>query len=477
MYRRSLTTALAAGLVVLALSVAFAGSVMAEPATYGGITFPHGDQAFADRVVAYVAASCVRDAFDDPEEALGPPDACDTRCDGCNGCSTNAVSLGFRLSVLDNRGFLVVEFTDNALMDVPGNDLFIYITNDKPARVEISSDGLNFIFVGETVGCPGAIDIGPYVAQDERFYFVRLSDVPADEDHSRCPGSSIDAIGAMGVAEVAISGEVFGSLELQPIGELSFALAESPDSVLIILDASSSMLEEIEGEVKIDVAKDVIIDLLGNLPVGANVGFRYFAGCRTNELLAPVGPLDPVPLQQAVAAIQPRGATPIADALVLAKDDLERIADTKLILLVSDGMETCGGDPVEAAQALISAGFDLRIHVVGFDIGRSLAARDQLVAIAESTGGIYFDASSREELRRALSLSAPFSYTVYDLQGNEVFSGRLGEAGPQLPEGTYNVVIDTTPPITLNNVEVQGDQTTMITVEQANGGFEAAVGN
>ena len=235
------------GFLALVLVLAVGLGSVSESATYYGVTFPHGDLAFADRVVDYMAASCVRDAYDDPEEALGPPDACSMGCEGCDGCDTNAVSLGFRLSVLDNRGYLIIEFVDNILIDVAGADLFVYITNSKPARVEISSDGFNYIFVGETVGYPGAIDIGPYVGEGTEFRFVRLIDIPADEDHSECPGPSIDAIGAMGPAIQVVEGAAFGSLELQPVGDLAFAFDYQPSSFMIILDTSSSMGDMIDG--------------------------------------------------------------------------------------------------------------------------------------------------------------------------------------------------------------------------------------
>ncbi|MCK5584606.1 VWA domain-containing protein [Candidatus Bipolaricaulota bacterium] len=464
-------------LLIVCLVVLVSPGLRSEPATYFGITFPHGDAAFADRVVDFLVASCVRAAFDDPEEALGPPDAYCEGCDGCDGCDTNAVSLGFRLSVIDNRGYLVLEFVDNVLIDVPGNDLFIYNTNQNPARVEISSDGYSFIFVGEIVGYPGAIDIAPYVNANDTFRYVRLSDVPADEDHSDCPGPSIDAVGAMGRAEVVITGEAFGSLELLPVGDLAFAFESTPSTFLIILDTSSSMLEVIDGQAKIDVAKDVIIDLLDDLPDGAVIGIREFGGCERSELITPVGPIQRQLLQAEIRAVEPAGATPIAYALEQTKADLTSMTDPQLILLISDGMETCGGDPVQAAQDLIALGYDLRIHVVGFDISRNIPARDQLVEIAQVTKGVYYDAKNSEELRQALSMAAPFSYTVYDTEGNIVFTGRLGDSGPQLPTGAYTIVIDATPPITLTNVLVREQQTTLITVEQANGGYQAEVGN
>jgi hypothetical protein len=145
--------------------------------------------------------------------------------------------------------------------------------------------------------------------------------------------------------------------------------------------------------------------------------------------------------------------------------DFSSTAGTKLILLITDGMETCKGDPVKSAESLLAAGYDLRINVVGFDIGQDSKARDQLMEIAEATGGVFLEASNREELRRALSLSAPFSYSVYDSSGALVYSGRLGEAtSPQLPAGVYRVVVNTQPVTVVENVVVLDGQTTIVPI-------------
>ncbi len=510
MKRRTHTGLVGRGVVAVVLAVLIVATVLVgQPTTYFGITYPQGDRSFADRVVEYVAASCVRDAFDDPEEALGPPDAtpcgCHT-CSGrdpsqssqgsdqgnspavaqgsgidqlkaCSGCDTNAVALGFRLSDLDTRGFLTVEFIDNSLVDGPGPDLFIYITNDHPARVEISEDGVNFLFVGQTIGYPGMIDIAPYAGSGDRFRFVRLSDVPADENHSECAGPSIDAIGAMGPAEEIVVGEEYGSLELQPAGELMLSLNRAPDSLLIMLDTSSSMGEPIDDQMKLDVAKTVITDLLDTLPSSMYVGMRSFGGCEHSEVISKiVSEPNHEWFKSQVRAMKPGGATPLAYALDLAKDDFAKAPGTKLILLVSDGIETCGGDPVAAARQLIAAGYDLQIDVVGFTLGDDYKAREQLMEIAKTTNGLYFDANNSAELRAALSVATAFTYTVYNSAGNVVYAGQLGDQGPKLPAGTYRVVIGTSPEIVLEQVVISDQQTTTIKIERSDGGYQAAVG-
>ena len=66
----------------------------------------------------------------------------------------------------------------------------------------------------------------------------------------------------------------------------------------------------------------------------------------------------------------------------------------RVIVLVSDGKETCQGDPVVAARALAAKG--ITVHTVGFIV--DTAARGQLQAIARATGGTYFDAPVGPEL-------------------------------------------------------------------------------
>lgn len=457
----------------IVLIAVLAPVALALPVTYGGITFPHGDLSFADRVASYREASCVGESFSDPRAALGPPDCGRSGCTVCPGCARCAVALGFRLSELDDRGDLILEFVDNQLVDVPGKDLFVYITNGKPCRVEISSDGLHFIFVGEVSAYPGGIDISPYVGPGEAFRFVRLSDVPGDEDRSFCPGASIDAVGAMGpLREIALA---LGTLHLLPAGELAIAISQIPRNILIILDSSSSMADPFEKSTKIAIAKEVLSELVGSIPEGTHVGLRIFGGCERSRLLVPMGPLDRAYLQAQIRAVDTGGPTPIAFSLEQTKEDFADVPDSKLILLVSDGQETCRGDPVAAARGLIAAGYDLKIHVVGFDIGQNNRAREQLMAIAEATGGLYFDTESSEQLRSALRFLAQIPYHVYNQQNEEVLSGNLGEPGPQLPPGLYRVVLDTIPPLVLENVAVQPDQTTTIIINRSDGSYSAEV--
>ncbi|MCD6135597.1 VWA domain-containing protein [Candidatus Bipolaricaulota bacterium] len=463
----------ALGVLVLAIVTMAAGVALAQATTYAGVTFPLGDISFADRAVSYDMASCVDLPYSDASAALGPPDCCDNPCQGCEGCDPCAVALGFRLSEIDMRGSLVLQFTDNVLRDVPGDDLFVYITNKKACRVEISSDGVNYLLVGEVNEYPGAIDISPFVSSDQQFTFVRLSDVPADEDSSRCPGPSIDAVGAMGdPVAVQETGKVLGSLELLPAGALALTVGGAPQNLLIILDTSSSMSESFEGSTKIVVAKQVLSDLISDLPDGMDVGLRIFGGCENSQLLLPISTLDRTALHATIAGISTGGPTPIAYTLEQTKGDFANVSGKKLILLVSDGQETCHGKPVQAAKDLLAAGYDLRIDVVGFDVAGQDGTAEKLREIANATHGTYYDAQSSKELRAAVQSIITVRYQVFDSQGQKVFEGIIGDTVPQLKAGTYKLVLLSNPNVVINDVKVQPGETTKYQVVLTDNGYK-----
>lgn len=538
-------------MMVCSLVASISCATSAQATTYGGVTFPLGDVSFADRVVTYVEGSCVRCAFSHPAGVIGPPDCGGTGCQACSSCDPCALSLGFRLSELDNRGYVTVEFVDNRLIDGPGNDLLIYITNDKAARVDISADGMSFISVGQTKGYPGAIDIGPFVQPGQEFRFVRVWDVPGDEDKTSCTGPSIDAIGAMGRALLAQytlnvtivgsgsvtktpdqttyaqgtsvslqatsaagwnfvgwSGDASGSTNplqltmdanksitatfaavsqgvaqgtlaiLPAAGDLAFTTGLTTTHLLILLDVSTSMGEAFEDSTKLEVAKRVLTELVDTFPSGIDIGLRTFGGCDEDSvLLLPIGPLDRTVMKARIQQIQLGGATAIQYALEQAKLDFTDISGARQILLLSDGGEDCSGNPVAYVRQLIASGYALRINVIGYGvIAGDQATRQQLEELAKITGGTFVLAQTSQDLRAALQLSSPITrYHVFDSQGTETYSGVLGDTGPLLPAGTYHVVIDTTPPVDLPSVTVQGGHTTQVTLKRTDGGYSASV--
>jgi hypothetical protein len=370
-----------------------------------------------------------------------------------------------------------LEFVDNVLTDVPGDDLFIYALSGRAAQVSISADGIRFLAVGEASGYPTGIDIAGYAAPGEQFRYVRLMDVPGDEDMSACSGPAIDAVGALGVALVTPDlGGFEGGFQFTTAGELRLVFDAPARNILILLDTSSSMNDEFEGSTKIAIAKSVLIELLSAISDGSQVALRAFQRrCETTRLITRMGPINRSSLQQQIASITAAGLTPLAYNIEESAADFEGIAGPKLMVLLSDGRDTCGGDPEGAARRLIQSGVDITIHVVGFDLADDPAAGEELQAIAAVGGGEYRPADTSEQLRTALQASLEVPYVIYDSEGTEVYRGVLGDTPPELDAGQYRIVISTTPNPIERTVTVRPGEATTITIRRQNGTYTSTV--
>lgn len=203
-----------------------------------------------------------------------------------------------------------------------------------------------------------------------------------------------------------------GLLGAMLAGVAPVGAAGGPSDLLLVLDASGSMWGQVAGEAKIVIARRVVKDLAGKIPAGTEVGLiayghRREGDCDDIETIAPVGPLDAVALGAKIDALNAKGKTPITKAVQRAIDTLKTRDRVSTVILVSDGIETCGGDPCAAVRAAKKAGVEFVMHVVGFDMGD--ADVSQLECAAQAGGGLYFDARNAEELAGALdeALEAP----------------------------------------------------------------------
>lgn len=175
--------------------------------------------------------------------------------------------------------------------------------------------------------------------------------------------------------------------------------------VLFILDGSGSMWGRVNDVEKIVVAKEVLTGLIEGLPEAVNPGLityghRERGSCADIELIATPGETSRADLLSALSGITPLGKTPISDSLLRAGELMRLTEDPVSIVLVSDGIESCEGDPCATAALLREQNIDVRIHVVGFDVDAE--AQEQLSCIAQAGGGEYYAAGSADTLNDAL---------------------------------------------------------------------------
>ncbi len=242
------------------------------------------------------------------------------------------------------------------------------------------------------------------------------------------------------------------------------ALVRTIGNLEIILDASGSMNGAIDGRRKIDIAHEALAALVEKLPDHTNVALRAYGhrkggDCSDVELLTPLSVLDRSALTARINAVKPaqKGMTPIGASLQQVADDLKGAQGDVLVVLVSDGDETCDGDPAQVATRIHADNPKIRFDVIGFNVGPA-EWRTRLSGIAQGGGGSYFDAKDAAQLVDALQQAVALTYRVLDAQGAEVFQGQLG-ATATLPAGSYTVEIRGASPLTITDIAVGGANT------------------
>ncbi|MGG6266710.1 vWA domain-containing protein [Leptolyngbya sp. AN03gr2] len=186
-------------------------------------------------------------------------------------------------------------------------------------------------------------------------------------------------------------------------------------NVLVALDSSGSMAETAGGQVKMDSAKSAIDKFVNQLPKASNVSLLLYGhkgssqaadkavSCAGIETVYPLSPLNAQRFQSVVNAVQPTGYTPIAAALQKASTVFANAngdSNRNIVYVVSDGLETCGGDPVTVARQLQSSNAKVIVNVIGFDVDNE--SQRQLKAVAEAGGGKFISVRTAKELDNSL---------------------------------------------------------------------------
>ncbi|MEL6915107.1 MAG: VWA domain-containing protein [Pseudomonadota bacterium] len=220
--------------------------------------------------------------------------------------------------------------------------------------------------------------------------------------------------------------------------------AQDRANTILVLDGSGSMWGQIEGVNKIVIAREVVGTLLEDFPAEQNLGLTVYGhrtrgDCSDIETVVAPGQGTLGAIRDAVNGINPRGRTPMTDAIINAAQALRYTEEAATVILVSDGIETCNPDPCAAATALEEAGIDFTAHVVGFDV-TDPEALAQMQCLAGNTGGQFLTASNAAELGSALTQVAVAPEPV---MGQVTFVAREGTDGPLLEDVSWAVVSET----------------------------------
>jgi hypothetical protein len=212
----------------------------------------------------------------------------------------------------------------------------------------------------------------------------------------------------------------------------SDALAAPPLKMQIVLDMSGSMAAKDKGGTRADSARAAIAKALETIPKDVPVSLRLYGhridkenkeeSCKDTERVVDFTEDARAEILAALTAAKPLGQTPIEFSLRESAEDLGPAGDTKntVILLVTDGDETCGGNPEALVDDLLRVGYEMRIYTVGLGVDKTTKRR--LEQVATKTGGTYTDAQSTAKLQKALTDAA-----------DEIMRGPLISTSPIVP--------------------------------------------
>ena len=181
-----------------------------------------------------------------------------------------------------------------------------------------------------------------------------------------------------------------------------------------ILDASGSMLQLLsDGIPKRDAAKEYLIEHLLTFAPETHFGMRAYghrlrwqddkeASCDDIELVAPIEIGQLASISGWLQDFETLGMTPLHASVEQALEDFDTSDSSRLnnLILISDGIETCAGDPCHLVELAKREGVNFSIHVVGLAVDAE--TRAQLTCIADEGGGVYYDVFSSEDLQLAL---------------------------------------------------------------------------
>ncbi len=181
--------------------------------------------------------------------------------------------------------------------------------------------------------------------------------------------------------------------------------AQADGAAIIVLDASGSMWDEVDERPKLEIAREALGDVLRELPADTALGLlayghRVKGDCNDIELLVPPATGRAAAISSVADHLRFLGKTPLTESVRQAAAVLNSNTQKATVILITDGIENCAGDPCALGTELESDGADFTAHVIGFGLTADEGA--QVACLAQNTGGQYLSAADASTLGAAL---------------------------------------------------------------------------
>jgi len=274
--------------------------------------------------------------------------------------------------------------------------------------------------------------------------------------------------------------------------------------VLFVFDASNSMAAMWESDIKINIARRILISIVDSLQNLDNVqmALRIYGhqspvppqDCSDTKLEVPFGKNNASVIRQRLRFLNPKGTTPIANSLAQCPNDFPPCSNCRnIIILITDGIEACDGDPCAVSEDLQRRGIVLKPFIIGIGIDEGFKATFECV-------GHYYNAFHEEKFKELMNIvitqalnSTTAQVNLLDEKGlptetnvnmtfYDRYSGKMlynyvhtinNRGNPDTlildPLVTYRVVIHTIPPICLDSIKVVPGKHTIIAADAPQG--------
>ena len=213
--------------------------------------------------------------------------------------------------------------------------------------------------------------------------------------------------------------------------EIEVVKKQKKTNVVILMDASGSMKASVTGGVKMELAKESIKKFTEQLQTDTNVSLLAYGhkgsgkeadkelSCKEIETVYPLSSYESNSFTNAINSFWATGWTPLAGAIEKANELLANYKKEEyknIVYIVSDGIETCGGDPVAAAKKLNEGQIEAVVNIIGFDVDDQ--GQNQLKQVAEAGGGSYSTVRDQSEFEDVIIKKwKPNIFQVFSMQG------------------------------------------------------------
>ncbi len=278
--------------------------------------------------------------------------------------------------------------------------------------------------------------------------------------------------------------------------------------LLFVFDASQSMFGLWNNQQKIFVARNILTNWVDSLESIANleIALRVYGDiysvppqiCEDSRLVVPFGTNNIKKVKKALREIVPKGTTPITYALEQAAGDFPKCDNCRnIIVLITDGIEECGGDPCEVSLKLQQQGIILKPFVIGIGadfensfncVGTYIQARNEEhfigalnIMISQAMNNTTSQINLLDDNHFATTTNVPVS--IYDYSNNNLklnFIHTFNAFGvPDTlfldPRTVYNIVVHTIPPVRRDSIALRMGEHNTIAIDAPLGSLQLEI--